>query len=192
MVGFPFNETAESKHYVSIDGGTSTVGLTYFKVEDGQMVILTTHLLDVRRDDLKYEYIKIRNGELACRLVRLKDLFEGWLDQLPHPPKLVFYESHFMNPRRPTSVIPLVKFMALVENCLMDRGIQMETIAPQEMKRFVGVKGKLSKADKDAVKKAIKQLMVNQEISIVPLDHISEHEIDSIGIGYGGMQKYPL
>lgn len=156
------------------------------------MVILQTHLLDVRKDDPKYDYLRIRHGELVYRLVRLKDLFEEWLDSLEHPPVLLFYESHFMNPKRPNSVIPLVRFMHLVDSVLIERGITMETIAPQEMKRTIGVKGKLSKADKVAVRLAIKARMVEGAISIVPLDHLSEHEVDSIGIGYSGMCKFPL
>ena len=179
------------RRYVSIDGGTSTVGLTYFTVEDGKMVILANHLLDVRKDDLPHEYLRVRHGPLITRIVRLKQMFQTWLDSLEHPPLMVFYESHFLNPKRPTSVIPLVRFMQVVEETLVERGIVMETIAPQEMKRSIRVTGKLAKADKDAIRKAIKALMIQGDISIVPLDALSEHEVDSIGIGYSGMLKYP-
>lgn len=181
------------RRYISIDGGTLTAGACYFSIEDGKMVVHETTLFDVRRDDPAYRYIQIRHGELTARLVRLQDQLSDWVVDLPHPPLILVYESHFINTRRPTSVIPLVRFMQAVDHVMVANGIRTEYIAPQEMKKAIRVTGRLAKADKDIVKRAIQGLIDEGEIeSEIDLNEISEHEIDAIGIGYAGMLKYYL
>lgn len=171
---------------LSIDGGTSTVGLCFSTVEAGKMVILRTRLLDVSRDK-RYSHLDERHSPLSLRLRTLREDLLNELDRLTYPLHAVVYENHFINPRRPTSVIPLARFMQVVDDVCIDRGLYINTVAPQQMKKAINVTGKLSKADKDKVYLAIKKKVIEGEIVLsegVKLDEISEHEIDAIGLGY--------
>lgn len=186
---FPF-VPSHTPRYLSIDGGTSTAGLCYFYIEDNVMVVERTKLLDMTKVDNHYDTLIERHGVLSARLRRMHDAFSVFLAELPIVPALTYYESHFINPRRPTSVIPLVRFMQVVDTCLVDRHIPMTTVAPQQMKRTVGIATKLAKADKDAVKNAISKLIADKKIKLlsdIDIEMISEHEIDAIGIGYAGL-----
>lgn len=186
---FPFVQT-NTPRYLSIDGGTSTAGLCYFFLEEGKMVVERTKLLDMSRVDNQYETMIEKHGVLSARLHRMQDAFQHFLDEVPITPILTYYESHFINPRRPTSVIPLVRFMQVVDGCLINQGIPMTTVAPQQMKRIVGITTKLAKADKDAVKKAVTALIKEKKIVYrhdIAIEQLSEHEIDAIGIGYAGL-----
>lgn len=179
--------------HLAIDGGTATVGLCLFQVIGNKLFVKQTRLLDASKNDEKYRYLEIRHGALDMRLMKLRDMFMEYLDGCGLLSAPVFYESHFINPKRPASVIPLARAQQELFSCLYQFGVAVETVTPQEMKRLVGVKGKLSKADKDAVYQAIKQLVVTGEIEVSPevsLDNLSEHEIDAIGIAYAGVLRY--
>lgn len=186
----PFRQASRKMTYLSVDGGTYTVGLCLFEVDSltNQMTVLRTHLINIHAHDPHYDYIEERHGNETMRMRRLRDEFNRFLMDIEEIPDLLIYESHFFNVRRPTAAIPLVRFMQVVEDICVDNGMTMTTVSPQQMKRTVGISKQLAKADKDIVKKKINGLIEDKYICCpVSLEEISEHEIDAIGIGFTQM-----
>lgn len=186
----PFRQAKKPMTYLSVDGGTYTVGLCLFEVDTltNQMNVIQTHLINIHGHDARYDYIEERHGNETMRMCRLRDEFNRFLSGIEVTPDLLIYESHFFNVRRPTAAIPLVRFMQVVEDICVENGMTMTTVSPQQMKRTVGISKQLAKADKDIVKKKINELIESQHITYsVGLDDISEHEIDAIGIGFTQM-----
>ena len=186
----PFRQATKPMTYLSVDGGTYTVGLCLFEVDTltNQMNVIQTHLINIHSHDARYDYIEERHGNETMRMCRLRDEFNRFLAGIEMTPDLLIYESHFFNVRRPTAAIPLVRFMQVVEDICVENGMTMTTVSPQQMKRTVGISKQLAKADKDIVKKKINELIESQHITYsVELDDISEHEIDAIGIGFTQM-----
>lgn len=176
--------------FVSIDGGTSTVGVCLFRMKEDTMVLLESRLLDFHHNEDRIVDLSERVDETA---VRLRYLIMQLDKFIPSSCQAIFYESHFINPRRPTSVIPLAKFQGLVEQLALRRGIYFDTVAPQQMKSTIGISRELAKADKHAVRNQIMSLLQQGRIeSCYRLDLLSEHEIDAIGIGYTMMVRSQL
>lgn len=179
--------------YLSVDGGTYTVGLCLFKINDltNEMEILDTHLINIRKPDHNYDYLEERHGFETVRMLRLEDELDRYLTEKISEYQcidLLIYESHFFNVRRPTAAIPLVRFMQVTERACVNHGIVMVTVSPQQMKRTIGISRELAKADKFAVKTKIQALIDRRMIHFTgSLDDISEHEIDAMGIGYTQM-----
>lgn len=181
-------------YYLAIDGGTYTVGLCLFEIDPitNEMMVLNTHLINIRTPDHSYDYLEERHGFEAVRMMRLKKELHEYFDfvfDVYGGLTLVIYESHFFNVRRPTAAVPLVKFMQVTEETCIDYGVMMATVSPQQMKRTIGIDKALAKADKDCVKTKIQALIDNHAILYGgDLSDISEHEIDAMGIGYTQMR----
>lgn len=176
----------QTPKFISVDGGTATVGLCHFTLEDGKMRVLDTHLINANNLPPRYHYAEERKDSLFARLLWIEKEMNRYISNKGHISTLV-YESHFFNPRRPTSALPLVRFMKIVEDITFEHGITMVTVAPQQMKRAINVSGKLSKADKEVVYHAIKRLIHEGKILLndgINPALLSEHEIDAIGLGY--------
>lgn len=170
-------------YFIGIDGSTNTLGVCYCEYYDGHLVVLDHRLIDVTSEEDAYEIFIEKFGRVHQRLYRIEQELEEFC--LDKHIDTVFYESHFINPRRPTSVIPLAKSQHMIEDFFMVRGIGVYTVTPQQMKRLVGTKVK--GADKDDVRRAIESLVDQGKLHLaqgISLMNCSEHEIDAIGIVY--------
>lgn len=171
-------------YILGIDGSTNTVGVSLYRYQDRTLLLEKTQLIDVTRVDDYWEPYLEKFGGLSCRIARIEVALRAWFQT--HHIDSVFYEQHFINPRRPTSVIPLARSQQMVERVCMDYGVGIEYIPPQLMKKHLGVvvKG----ATKEDVKANVMRLVKEGKISVSPmvadLDALSEHEIDAIGIVY--------
>lgn len=168
---------------MGIDGSTNTVGVCYGCYYQGILTVLSHHLIDVTRDEAGFAIIEEKFGSLLQRITRIENHLAEYC-QGKHI-DAVFYENHFINPRRPTSVIPLARSQHMIENFFMQHGIGVYTIAPQQMKKLIGTKVK--GADKEDVREAVYKLVASGRFALaegLTLADCSEHEIDAIGILY--------
>lgn len=171
-------------YILGIDGSTNTVGVSLYRYQDRALLLEKTQLIDVTRVDDHWEPYLEKFGGLSCRIARIEVALREVFNT--HQINSVFYEQHFINPRRPTSVIPLARSQQMVERVCMDYGIGIEYIPPQLMKKHLGVT--LKGATKEDVKANVIRLVNEGCITVSPfvadLETLSEHEIDAIGIVY--------
>lgn len=169
-------------YFIGIDGSTSTLGVSYLCCEKGGLTVLETKLIDVSRVDERWESYLEKYGGLSCRIARIEEGLSEFL--MERQVDMVFYEQHFINPRRPTSVIPLARSQQMVERLCMTLGVGVEYIPPQLMKKMLDIKVK--KATKDDVKAGIASLIQQKKLTYTTdaLEGLSEHEVDAIGIVY--------
>lgn len=170
-------------YFIGIDGSTNTMGVCYCCYSQGVLTVLDHVLIDVTKEEDRYSIYNDKFGPIIQRITRIQDkLYQYCSDKHIDT---VFYESHFINPRRPTSVIPLAKSHYMVEQLFMEMGIEVFTVTPQQMKKLIGTKVK--GADKEDVRRAIVDLVSRNKLMLAPnlyLTNCSEHEIDAIGIVY--------
>lgn len=171
-------------YVIGIDGSTNTMGVAYGVIHQGILTVMETKLIDVRQAGAQQDVLVERHGLVAVRIASMRETLSEFIKDKHID--VVIYESHFLNPRRPTSVIPLVKSQWMVESFFMEIGISMELIPPQQMKKQIGVSVK--GADKHDVFNAIQQLALDKAFllgdEVEKLALLSEHEIDAIGIMY--------
>lgn len=166
---------------LSIDPGTIHLGITIFKLDKDLNIenLKTIELL------LKEDNKNITMPNLSYRVHKFSKEFRELLKE--YHPNTVAFETPFINFRRPASVIPLAMIMGLITTIALDYDpyIYIHKISPSEVKNAIGAKGN---SDKDGVLKAIKK---NKEISKhINLDNISDHEVDSIAVGYGFLKIF--
>jgi hypothetical protein len=169
------------KHvYLSIDPGTAMLGTTINAITmNDQYVVLhscTTNIELVVRHTYPTEQIMV-HGErffknMACARVVDKFATAWWVND-------VVSESPYMG-RFPQAFGALTECMAAMRNALYvhNPNRALHTIDPSTIKKSVGVSGK--SGDKELMRQAVQRIAG----SMVNVDWLDEHAIDSIAVGY--------
>ena len=97
-----------------------------------------------------------------------------------YQPDYVATEDAFYNPRTPNAVLSLKLCINAIERALYPLGNTLYKIAPRAAKQCV-VNGN---ANKEAIQEAIQKLPDLKIRKTKPLEQMTEHEADSIGITY--------
>lgn len=166
--------------YLSIDPGTTMLGTTINAITmDNQWVVLhscTTNIGLVVRHSFPTELIEI-HGErffknMTCGNV-VNKMATDWLVNS------VVSESPYMG-RFALAFAALTECMHSIRNALyqVDPNRLLHTIDPSSIKKCVGVSGK--SGDKNLMRNAVSTLAG----SMVNIDYLDEHAIDSIAVGY--------
>ncbi len=169
------------KHvYLSIDPGTSMLGTAINAINmNNQWEILhacTTNIELVVRHTYPSEQIMV-HGErffknMACGRVVEKFADDWWVND-------VVSESPYMG-RFPQAFAALTECMHSMRNAMYSQNPNrvFHTIDPSTIKKSVGVSGK--SGDKELMRKAVQNIAG----SMVNVDWLDEHAIDSIAVGY--------
>lgn len=178
----------EQQHYhmISIDPG-SNLGVSIYTLNaiDHSIVNITTHTLPVNTYLDKDDNVnKLLNKSLLIQqhCLSLAKIYN---------PIFICVESAFANMRFPKAVIQLSQIINTIEMTFYTYNpmVKIFRYPPKYVKLCVGATGN---ADKDAMLLTVSEI---KEISThVDTSFISEHEIDSLAIGYTGIltvRTYP-
>ena len=162
-------------YVMSVDPGNNT-GITMFKVSipDFKILDIDTHniILDHFDNNL------VVNGKILNRLNALKTIITKIT--YDYQPTLVAFEAAFLNMKFPKAVIQLSQYIAVMESAVLtvSKKIKILRYPPLKVKKQLQTSN-VSKLSMYEAVKAIPEL--NSKIKIKEL---TEHQIDSIAIGY--------
>lgn len=175
---------------VAIDPALDKMGLSVLdiNVDTKFITIVHTETVDGVWGATKYPEVVqsfgMRNGKLKYHLDYLTECFRRW------KPDSIVHESPFLG-RFPQSYAALVEVVLMIRMAAMryDFMVDFDYVDPPSAKKAVGVSGKSK--DKTEVMDAIRKLpkvIYDSETNNL-LDYVSEHESDSIAVGYWKIQK---
>ena len=161
---------------LAIDPGAN-MGVTIYtiSVPELKIVNITTTVVDLSVHTVDDPL----NKNLLLRLNVIKDFIRGVM--LEYSPHILAMEAAFVNSRFPKSVMYLSQYIAAIELTVYEYNpyIRIFNYPPKLIKRVVNAGGE---ANKDVMKIALSNIPeITQYISV---GYISEHEVDSIAIGY--------
>lgn len=173
---------------LAIDPGTKTMGYCAMEIDEDKMDIEITYAECHNAEKMLHRFptIVTEYDELTARLHAHRENLHRLIRIIK--PDLIVAESPFFNPKRPTSAEPLARLKQVLMDVAVNSGLEIEWIAPQQMKRAVGAKVKDS--SKDNVREAIEELISQGILHFSPecdqqyLDDVVEHVVDAIGVGY--------
>lgn len=161
---------------LSIDPGTNMgVTITTVSVPDLKIVSLVTKRFNL---DLMTEEDPMFEN-LLLRLQTIRHIIKNIMEY--YNPHILAMEAAFVNSKFPKSVMYLSQYIAAISMTAVEMNpfIKIFNYPPKFVKYAIGAKGT---ADKFDVATAVNRI---EEISIhVNIDILSEHETDSIAIGY--------
>lgn len=168
-------------HYLSIDPGTNSLGITInavnFATKEKHIVHSTTAHIDKLANLLYGDSLVVTHGlrfakMQACRDVIFKMACE-WEVQA------VVSESPYMG-RFPQAFSALVECIQAMQLAIMDYNPLMpfNLIDPATVKKAMGVKG--NNGDKNAMRLAVAKILP----AGFDIDSFDEHAIDSMGVGH--------
>ena len=166
---------------LSIDPGTNMgVTITTISVPDLKIVNIDTTVIDLS----VYAANDPLNKNLLLRLNVIKDFIYHMM--ITYNPHILAMEAAFVNSRFPKSVMYLSQYIAAIEMTVYECNpyIRIFNYPPKLVKRIVNAGGK---ADKDDMKIAVSN--ISEIAQCVDVTYVSEHEVDSIAIGYTLIQE---
>lgn len=153
------------------------MGVTVYTVTVPDLVIvnITTRVIDLSKFTIDDPFSK----NLLLRI----QIIQNYIREIMYEfnPHILAMEAAFVNSRFPKSVMYLSQYIAAIELTVTECNpfIRIFNYPPKKVKKIIGATGK---GDKDAVANAINRIPeITQYIN--PL-LVSEHEADSIAIGY--------
>ena len=155
-------------------GGNTGVSVYTITVPSLTIVNIETFFIDLTYYDKENGYERLKNKLLGLEKTILS-LIEFY------QPHILAIEDTFVNNRFPKSAIYLSQYIATIELTVMrhNRFISIFKYAPKLIKKYMTGKGN---ADKDEMLAAL--LKNNEILPFVNTNTLTEHEIDSLAIGY--------
>lgn len=173
---------------LAIDPGLTNLGVAAFLVNSR-----TEQILKIETQTIVSEKLPNTHGldelDHGSRLLRLYSL-EAALFQCMETaqPGMIVCESPFFDPRKPAAFSALVEVMYTIHNAMLayDRSLQLTKIAPQAVKKSLGVAGIRIPGvkGKDIVKDALLKHPELTPFLPINLEGMTEHEIDAVCVGY--------
>lgn len=169
-----------SFNLISIDPGNNT-GITVFNIN---AVTLEINFIESSTYTLNSYIDEESNTKLLDRCMYLNKLLLNYLNY--YNPLVIAYERAFMNVRFPNSIIQLSNYINTIEMSIRkyDPWIKVLSYPPKYIKKYVGAGGE---AMKDDMKTNLSR--ISEISSKINLDNLTEHSIDSISIGYVGLNE---
>jgi len=173
---------------LSFDPGLSFSGWTYSRADDTAFTVLDFGMLTPNKSVGHKEY-REQVGTYGVRVVTLcllRDMVRELMNRF-HPTYVVS-EAAFFNPGRPGAYEALVHWIMTVSFVLRDDyAMKLYTIPPTLAKKTVSGTGKSGKVD------VASAVLGNPEIRFMnkpALEDLTEHEGDSMAIGYSLWKLY--
>ena len=163
-------------YVLGVDPGSNHVGVAIFAINArGEIKSIITR--DITPDGISSGVPF--HKPIHYKLKFISDEFKLILNEFK--PKLICFESGFINPHRMNSILPLTKALAVMELAAIELSPKpfMVYLAPQEAKRKVGADFKLGK---DGVVMALTS--IDEVFDHIDPNTVSEHSADAIMLGY--------
>lgn len=178
-IDWPFSN--EPLRLLSIDPGTSTMGITHWEWDVGskEFRIVECYTLEAKDNDPRYDSTGETHGKRIARLMHLGDELLNIFRQFK--PHAVICESPFLG-RFPQAFAGLIECIVTIRNALFryDPFLPLYQVDPPSAKKAAGV-AFTKKSTKEDVKTAlIKRTDLIWEVEV---DDLDEHSIDAIAVG---------
>ena len=160
---------------IGIDPGNNT-GVSIISIDEISMEIISietkTIVLEVYSD-----------GGLHNRTTYLYDYIYNLM--LAYDPIMVCLESSFLNIRFPKAVLQLSQYINSIKLAInhVNKYCTIRDYPPKLVKKIFSNSGN---SDKDAMLSAMRNHVV---VNYINIDMLSEHEVDSLAIGYLGYEE---
>jgi len=163
-------------YILGVDPGSNHIGIAIFGINNNGEIV------NIETEDITAEGISSSvpfHKPIHYKLKFISNAFKKVLYK--YNPKLICFESGFINPSRMGSIIPLTKALAVMELAAieMDSKPFIVYLAPQEAKRKIGADFKLKK---DGVVIALTN--IDEVFNHIDPHTVSEHVADAIMLGY--------
>ncbi len=173
---------------ISIDPGNN-LGISIYTIDDEDYKIVNIETIFLVLNNYASEdgdgYDKINS-----KLKYLKDYMTKVMKD--YKPLALGIETSFLNMRFPKAVIQLSQYLAIIESVSKEvySGIKIFRYSPKYIKSKIDAGGDAKKDDMTSAVSKIKEIT-----SKIKIDKLTEHEIDSLAIGYvmlKEIRQYPL
>lgn len=166
---------------IGVDPGKNTgVSIYTVSVPDLKIVSIFTYKIVLSNGDVT------DNSEVNL-IKRLNTLYSNISNLMQNvKPYVVAMEAAFMNKRFATAVIHLSQYISAIQLAVRHNNpwVPIVKYPPKSVKFLFGAGGS---ADKDDMSGQIKK--IHEIANMIDIDSLSEHEIDSLAIGYIAINK---
>lgn len=171
---------------MSIDPGINTTGISIIDI-NGKFDVVDTVLVNNKRKftPQENELVEIY-GDRYVKAIRIIENIKNLMSK--HEIKELAIEAPFYNPRMPAAFASLLEVIFSIKYSIVkETGLTMSLVEPLLVKKMFA---KTSKADKDYMRTSLVQLLEDKTISMSKdISLLSEHEVDSIAVGYTHVKK---
>lgn len=168
-------------HYLSIDPGTNSLGITInavdFATKEKKIVHSTTAHIDKLAQMLYGDSLILTHGLRFAKMQACKDVIFKMACEWEI--QAVVSESPYMG-RFPQAFSALVECIQAMQNAILEYNplLPFNLIDPATVKKAMGVKG--NNGDKNAMRNAVATIMPAE----FDINMFDEHAIDSMGVGH--------
>lgn len=168
---------------IGIDPGSTHLGISIMRVDPTNWTIINTRAKTIHAQkliDLNSDLV-IYHGEKIARIRQLNQKLSTLFAF--ERPIAVASESPFYSQRRPSAFGVLTEVIDSVREAVYQYNVSMPLtlIDPPTVKKAVGAPGN---ADKEVVKRFVKQSPLLNYVGDTPLELLDEHSIDSIAVNF--------
>lgn len=181
----------EQYRLLAIDPGTSKLGICILTYDclSGQVGLHMASTIDADKAARTYRTARNAHGNRFARLLALRDaLFKLMINFDVHG---IASECPYMG-RFPQAYAALTECLTSIRGAVYcyDPTLLLHEIDPSTVKMNVNVNGK--SGDKNLMTEAVKSLIMSGRIlntGLVNIDHLDEHAIDAIAVGYAHFRR---
>jgi len=168
-------------YIIAIDPGNN-LGISIFKIEVPEYKIVEITNKQYILDNLVDK--DLGKDKLLYKTLALQNIITGLIKI--YNPHAVIAEAAFLNSRFPKAVMQLSSYIATIELTILhiNKYIKLFRYPPKLVKRLIGAGGN---AKKDDMTRAIGK--IPELDALVDTSVLTEHEIDSLAIGYVGIEE---
>lgn len=182
------DKSLEEFCFIAIDPGLNNTGIAIFYVKINPFEILSITASTLRADRL-LDDTGLDDEDFTERLhkrYKMGNALKRILEETN--PCVVVSESPFFDRRKPGSFAVLTEVLTTLFDTVVNYNplIRFSMVEPLLVKKVLGVAGQKGK---EVVREAMsKETLLIQALSS-PLEHLDEHAVDAIGVGYTYLLK---
>lgn len=182
------DKSLEEFCFIAIDPGLNNTGIAIFYVKVNPFEILSITASTLRADRL-LDDTGLDDEDFTERLhkrYKMGNALKRILEETN--PCVVVSESPFFDRRKPGSFAVLTEVLTTLFDTVVNYNplIRFSMVEPLLVKKVLGVAGQKGK---EVVREAMsKETLLIQALSS-PLEHLDEHAVDAIGVGYTYLLK---
>ncbi len=182
------DKSLEEFCFIAIDPGLNNTGIAIFYVKVNPFEILSITASTLREDRL-IDNSGLDDEDFTERLhkrYKMGNALKRILEETN--PCVVVSESPFFDRRKPGSFAVLTEVLTTLFDTVVNYNplIRFSMVEPLLVKKILGVAGQKGK---EVVREAMsKETLVIQALSS-PLEHLDEHAVDAVGVGYTYLLK---
>lgn len=181
VLNIPVETESKNKYWISLDPGINFTGISVIDVSN-DFTVIETHLVKNNRAFTPEEkIIEKSQGPRAVKLLTIINKFKNLLSRFDID--MIVIEAPFYNALTPQAYGSLLEVVfGLKYSILVPMDLKYHLIEPTLVKKLFALHGM---AKKEVMRQFLVAKVASGEIKMdKPVDELSEHEIDSVAIGY--------